>query len=75
MSEPNSIWEWRVNRKDMPQCCYTSLLSEAYRRHDAKEELMKNGDILKCSTCNSEMICDPSLNDQRLRWRWNGKAS
>lgn len=73
MSEPNS--RWRVNREGMEQCCYYDLLSEMHRRKGLNEPLMVNGDILKCSTCNSEMVCDPSLNDQRLRWRWKGDGN
>lgn len=73
MSEPNSTW--RVNRDGMNPCCYLELKCELYRRKGENEPLMVENDILKCSTCNSEMICDPSLNDQRLRWRWKGEGN
>jgi hypothetical protein len=45
MSEPNS--QWRVNKKDMPQCCYESLVMEGYRRKEASELLLRNGDVAK----------------------------
>jgi hypothetical protein len=73
MSEPN--FQWRVNKKDMPQCCYEALVMEGYRRREASEPLLQNGDVFKCPTCGGEMICDPSLRDGRLRWRWNGKRN
>lgn len=70
MSEPSS--QWRVNRDGMDPCCYLELKYEMYRRKGVQEELMREGDVLKCSTCNSEMICDPG-HDGRLRWRWKGE--
>lgn len=70
MAKPNSTW--RVNRKDMPQCCYEGLLIEMYRRGNEGEERMREGDTFTCPACKGEMICDPSLRDSRLRWRWNG---
>lgn len=69
--DPNVTW--RVNQSEMEMCCYETLKLEMYRRGDAKEPLMRDGDTIKCSTCNSETICDNSLRDGQLRWRWNDK--
>jgi hypothetical protein len=71
-SKPNSTW--RVNYQGMEKCCVMALEYEMYRRGDQKEPLMREGDTIKCLNCNSEMICDPSLKDGWLRWRWNGRT-
>lgn len=66
---------YRRNEEGMNPCCKTTLMLEMYRRRDEGEEIHVENDVIKCSTCNSEMICDPSLNDQRLRWRWKGDGN
>lgn len=65
MPSPNSTW--LINDKGMDLCCYQSLQYEGYRRKDAKEELMVQGQVLKCSTCGSEMVCETGISG-RLRW-------
>lgn len=72
MSKPNS--QWRVNQQGMERCCIKTLEYEMYRRGDQKEPLMVEGQTLRCSNCNSELICDPSLRDGRLRWRWKANG-
>jgi len=72
MSTPNT--KWRVNKLGMEKCCYAALVNEMYRRTHDKEELMPEGDKVKCGICGSEMICDLGTGD-RLRWRWNGSRS
>lgn len=65
MPSPNSTW--LINDEGMKRCCYFALRREGYRRADAQEVLMAQGQILKCSTCGSEMICETG-NSGRLRW-------
>lgn len=65
---------WR--HKGVEGCCYRSLRDEMYRRRQThfgglREELMIENQIFKCQMCGSEMICDKSKNDGRLRWRAN----
>ena len=66
MAETNS--NWRVNRTGVKTCCYAKLQYEMYRRREAGEDLMRDGDMLTCETCHAEMICDKGTAD-RLRWR------
>lgn len=70
MSAPNHTW--RVNQTGMERCCVMALEYEMYRRGGANEDLMVEGDTLKCDRCGSKMICDRGT-ENRLRWRWNGK--
>jgi hypothetical protein len=70
VAKPNS--KWRIHEYGMEKCCIRTLEIAMYDREDKGQELMIEGDTIKCLNCNSEMICDPSLRDGRLRWRWNG---
>jgi hypothetical protein len=71
MSQPNTTYRYRP--EGLEQCCLTTLSLEMYRREDAGEEKYVEGQVIKCINCNSEMICDESLKDGRLRWRRNAK--
>jgi hypothetical protein len=65
---------YRVNEQGMEQCCKNTLMLELYRREDAKELIHEEGATIKCLNCGSEMICDLSQRDGRLRWRWNANG-
>ena len=64
---PEANSQWLINGSDMKRCCYQSLQYEGYRRKDNHEQLMVKGQILICSTCNAEMICELG-ESKRLRW-------
>lgn len=66
---PEANTTWRVNRESMKWCCVMALEYEMYRRCKNKQALMSAGDTIRCEKCDTEMICDPSQNDGRLRWR------
>lgn len=72
MPDPNSTW--RVNSEGMERCCRMAVEYEMYRRKKVGEELMIEGDTLKCETCNAQMICSSDGPSKKLRWRWNGGA-
>lgn len=65
VSDPNSTW--RVNQRDMKQCCYQSLLYDMNARKDEGRPLIGDGQRLKCGNCGSEMICETG-DSGRLRW-------
>jgi hypothetical protein len=59
--------EYRFNRKGLNECCIATLTGELYRRKEAKEPLLKDGDTLLCE-CGKRLICEPSRQTGLLRW-------
>jgi hypothetical protein len=58
---------YRFNRDGLDGCCIAAFKIELYRRKEAGEPLMKDGDTLSCE-CGKRMICEPSKRDGQLRW-------
>lgn len=58
---------YRFNADKLSECCIATLRLELYRRKEAGEPLLKNGDRLVCK-CGKQVICEPSKRDGQLRW-------